>query len=188
MPLPEGEVEAEESKSAEPPERPTPSPRPKPGLKTSDGGPDPKGPEKPFAIFTLLDGVSSPAGLVDTDQLAKHLAAVHQFLLCETSFADRRRYASCPSDSRASLHRKLEAQSLDVPASAEGAGGFRLMDDQVEALNLAGVVFNFFLPSSGGIPTAAKFWGAVRDPIPVRSNPLPLPAPSTPLPPTQVES
>lgn len=164
----EAEAEAEKSESAESSEKkPPPSPRPKPGLKAADGG-APKGPEKEFAIFTLLDGVSSAPGPIDTKQLATHLRGVHQFLLRETSFADRKRYLSCPSETRASLYRKLEAQGLSASGSSELDGHYQLVEEQVDAFNLAGAVFGFFLPLSAEMPTASKFWGALGQLVLVR--------------------
>lgn len=148
---------AEETKPSETHEKkPPPSPRPEAGAKKTDGV-DAKGPEKPFAIFTLLDGVSSGPGPINTEQLVKHLAAIDQYLRHKTGFADRRRYLSCPSESHASVYKKLEAQGLDMSEPS----GYGLMDNQVDAFNTAATVFGFFLPFSVGIPTAAKFWGAL---------------------------
>lgn len=153
------EAEKEESKAAKPPqERPQASPKP---IKATSGGRDAKAPQDPVAIFTLLDGVSSPPGTVNIAQLAKHLTAVHQFLLRETSFVDRKRYLSCPAASQASLYKKLEAQGLRAAASP-GDSDDKFIEEGVNLFNTAAVIFSFFLPFSAGIPTASKFWGALE--------------------------
>ena len=161
---PQGEEVTHDASSADPPaEGPKPTPKSKPapkaGPQAARGSSNTSSPPS-FSIFTYLDGVWTTP---NTNRLAleKHLEAVDEYLLRETSFSDRRRYTSCPEGSRMSLYTQLKTRGLEMPMSPDGTGEYGSIDNQIDLFNVADVVFSFFLPFSTAIPTASKFWGAL---------------------------
>ena len=135
-----------------------PSPAPVKRSKSRSSRPPSRNRSPPnLSIFTFLNGVSPASASEGTDALHDHFTGVHRYLRNETNFVDRKRYTRCPKGSRMGLYKRLEEQ--DREASGESDEN---LEAQIELFNLADSVFSFFFPASVGVPTVAKFWGAVE--------------------------
>jgi hypothetical protein len=111
-----------------------------------------------FHVFTWMDPVQTKNN--------KQLEVIENFILGNTSHADRRAYAACDRSSCKEVHEYL-AQLEKLGNDTLGPRYTRFIEeyeDRVDLYNTAGTVFNFFLPNyfDEEAPTIQIFWGAVK--------------------------
>lgn len=115
-----------------------------------------------ISIFAFLEGVSQPAG-ADESALNEHLLEVEDFLLSHANFTDRKAYRSCPTSTRADVHRILENRGSVLSQSSDTSNEDQLdYEEYVDMFNTVDIIFRFFFPPDSEVVTMGKFWGAVK--------------------------
>ncbi|KAK0652573.1 hypothetical protein B0T16DRAFT_103189 [Cercophora newfieldiana] len=155
--------------------QPPPHPEDTPGSsQRTEGAPQNPGPTAVpvLAIFSRLPGVSDPKyDNLDEDALDDHFREVEDYILCQTTFGDRRAYTACPKSTRAKIYGQLEQRGVELSeATNVEREQQRDYEMQLDIFNAADLVFNFFFPSDVEIPTTGKFWGSLEDVINAVTN------------------
>ena len=121
-------------------------------------------PPSKLSIFSCLDGVVDPdSNTINEEALSNHLREVDDYLRSETSFSDRRAYATCPGATRDEVYAYLRNQGDELSGNGERKRGReRGYETRIDIANAADVVLKFFFPPHVEVPTISKFWGAVK--------------------------
>ncbi|KAI8725082.1 hypothetical protein NCS52_00078400 [Fusarium sp. LHS14.1] len=134
--------------------------RPEPQIQSSSSGKKGRpNMNKFFHVLTLASrGLATMTG---SAILEAQLEAAEKFITAETTYSNRKIYASCKQSTKMECY--LYLNGLADRVEAQGSDQVRrAYEEKIDIFNAADVIYNFFLPADFEGPMAGKFWGAVR--------------------------
>ncbi|CAI4214455.1 unnamed protein product [Parascedosporium putredinis] len=144
----------------------TPSPAPAPATASEEVVVTLPDPNRPFAIFSFLEGVySAKTGALDQPNLVKQMTAISDFLHTQTGFSDRKSYRRCAGSSYYEVHKAMELRGAALSSASDNAEKKTQTaeyEEQIDVVSAGLEVFSAFMPHLKGVPTASRFWGAIH--------------------------
>ncbi|CZR67669.1 uncharacterized protein PAC_17568 [Phialocephala subalpina] len=99
---------------------------------------------------------------IDQESMKADLKEIDHFLKHRTGFEERLIYKTCPPRTRTQIYELIKKDEKDVTGfKGDTLRQRKAFEDEVEILNKAESLLQFFIPSSFEGPTVGKFWGAL---------------------------
>jgi hypothetical protein len=132
----------------------------------SGGGNDatsavPQNLDQGFSVFTWL---KLERGVSKTAAAQVKLKGIDEFLQGRTRVKDRRAYRECSETTYDEVRLMLQHLVVDrkLAEMKEGSALRMAVEDRIDILNVAVIIFRYFLPLQFSGPTVKMFWGGLK--------------------------